>query len=286
MSETISGKLKEELFLPFTHSVSSSIGFLYPEEGISVLTKEGTWTFYERKDFTMPNYPNEPERLEDGFCAVYKANLDGDNDSKITTMFSGSLDNDEDLSDNVIPIAEELTDKVLEQGLLSFPPRQYGKGTGAHFGFNVGRVVGDLGLVGMAADYLLASIHGTIPLTERVLTDNVLNNFLYGTGLAAIQLVAQVKLFGNKKLENFADRLRTRNLPDRAQNYLFGKESLQILMYDLNRMEHESLRERMYKKMLDDGKAVIHTHRNGEKQVLIVPSIFSPFERFELGLDN
>jgi len=238
---------------------------LYTDEGYEIKSRKGIWTVYKRDNFVLPYFLEEKRGDPgSGFCAVYKW------DGRPKTFFLGTISNST-IIDKTVGI---LSRKVLEQRtLFSRPPKSLTSENGVTYGLRAGFLF--VLFVGFFVifDYILLPKFGReigkgigISFSTNVKIDNYQS--IIGAFLNKIISSKHIKLLSSiytltalivlpiltggiiyESLGKWADKRRTRNFPQEAFSFLFGKEATAQLLTEYKLIEDEKSKTALYERL-------------------------------------
>lgn len=214
-------------------------------------TKKGTWRIYKRRD--LPHFLEE-EKGSDGFCAVYEKN------GEPRTLFLGKLEDVE----YVDFTANELSRGVLEQRRwFARPPKQLTAINGTHYGTKKASAVLVLAMIPIAADIGITIYN---KLTGNFAYDSVvesISDYYFSQGYNPIFTIGgplslvSGSLLGSGlvggRLGKVADRIRIKNLPERAFSFLYGPEAEQAILKDHATMREEIRNIQLHEELRRNG---------------------------------
>ncbi len=215
-------------------------------------TKKGQWEIYERR--FLPHFLEEEQRSSDGFCAVYKRK------GKPRTFFIGRLEDVVHLNSTT----DVLSQRVLEQRRwFAWPPRNLTAKTGAIYGLNMANAFTMLGIGAFLIDMGISFYGKTTGSFEY---ESLLDKFVKYAGpekenlplMIAGSIVGVLGLifinnFGfsyiGQKLGKIADKIRIKNLPNKALLFLYGEEAEKVILEDYPIMQEELRKTKLYEKL-------------------------------------
>ncbi len=218
------------------------------------LRKNSYWEINERKDFSVPFFLEEERKELNGFCAVYRKNgvaktlIRGEFEinSKTAAIESHRQLNRMDVSRTI----DVLTNKVLEQGRFSWPPRGLNAENGSLYGFERA----GLGLCGL---FSLASVDIGVSLFSDY------DSLLLKTGQYAVLFVlaaiasVPLSIIGGSYIGNTlgkrADLKRVRNLPKAAFSFTYGREAEAEIHNEYVLVQNELRKTRFHELIHDMG---------------------------------
>jgi hypothetical protein len=253
---------------------------LYTDEEYELKSRKGTWTVYKRDNFVLPYFLEEKRvEPENGFCAVYKR------EGRPKTFFLGKIS-----STTIIDKAAGiLSRKVLEQlPFISRPPKSLTAENGLTYGLRVGLIFVIIMGVFVAFDYVLLPKFGReiekgleISFSTEVTIENYQS--ILGAFLNRIISPEHIKLINTSYtlaafillpilaggiiyefLGKWADKRRTKNFPEEAFSFLFGKEALDQLMTEYNLIEEEKGKTALFEQLTGLG---LNTPKDNFEQI-------------------
>ena len=244
---------------------------LYEDDNYKIKSRKGSWTVYTRDNFVLPYFLGEKrETPGSGFCAVYKR------EGRPKTFFLGKTKTS---SRTIIDKAAGiLSQKVLEQRpLFSGPPKSLTAENGLTYGLRVGFLF--MFIVGafVAFDYILLPKFGRLigkGLGISFSTEVSIENYqsILGSFLNKNFNTEQIKLLNKaytlaafivlpilsggiiyESLGKWADKRRTKNFPEEAFSFLFGKEALVQVLAEYKLIEEENGKTALYERLTELG---------------------------------
>ncbi len=238
---------------------------LYTDGKYEVKGRKGRWTVYKRNDYVLPYFLEEKREAPEGdFCAVYKR------EGRPKTFFLGETDNST-IIDKAVGI---LSRKVLEQlPFISRPPKSLTAENGLTYGLRVGLIFVIIVGVFVAFDYVLLPKFGReiekgleISFSTGVTIENyqsILGAFLdkiispehmklLNTSYTVAAFIILPILAGGiiyEFLGRWMDKRRTKNFPEEAFSFLFGKEAVDQLLAEYKLIEEEKGKTALYEQL-------------------------------------
>ncbi|MBI2128999.1 hypothetical protein HYU07_02060 [Candidatus Woesearchaeota archaeon] len=250
---------------PYFMRSLDSIPILYNPPSRKLDTGKGQWEIHEREKFEIPFFSdNESQIASDGFCAVY-INKKG----KPQTIFLGNLDDiASDESRGIVDsTAIELSKKVLEQRLFSWPPRGLDVANGDDWcilNVLLGMVVVGSGILidGAVAGYgnssgkfeYMSIISKVVKLENE--NPNAASTFLWSLSGALLALGGLGLASLGKKVGEFMDHIRTKNLPKEASSFKYGYDAMGSVSKEQETVKRENEMRTLYNELQNSGYSV------------------------------
>jgi len=245
---------------------------LYPEEPYDLNARKGTWRVFQRQDFPVAPFHEEPPKTESDnppadsgpeFCAVYLQ------EGQPKTFVVGRT-GERPLIERTLAV---LSGKILEQRpFISRPARSLNAENGLAFGLRIGIIIMFFVGIFAALDLILLPRFGSDVargLSIAFSTDIVIENYrsLVGSFLEnvfgpsiypfitsmyslavliilPILIIGIVFEFSGKK----ADKRRIRELPQEALAFYYGKEAWTELLRQQGRLKDEQAKRLLFEK--------------------------------------
>ncbi|MDO8740161.1 MAG: hypothetical protein Q7J54_01150 [Candidatus Woesearchaeota archaeon] len=250
---------------PYSVYRLDSIPTLYTLPLRKLDTRKGQWEIHEREKFVIPFFlGNENQSALDGFCAVY-FNKKG----KPQTIFLGNLDDiASDESRGIVDsTAIELSKKVLEQRLFSWPPRGLDEKNGEDWCISNGLLAGLIAGSGILIDGAVAGYgnsSGRFEYTSMISKLTKLANenpntlpILLWSMAGILFSLGSLGLIGmGGKIGKFMDNIRIKNLPKESRSFSYGHDAVDSILHEQETVKRENEMRTLYNELQNSGYSV------------------------------